>query len=126
MTVVNIKTATTGTDDTLVSDSTKLAPEVLRMVQDMPGGVDGLVRQFKDRGLANVGTTLIARGGVKTIKPEQLVQGLGMEKIETLATASGLDVKVVRKALVTVLPSVLEQLVTTAEQTVDGHTAPER
>ncbi len=33
-----------------------------------------------------------------------------MEKIEALATASGLDVKVVRKELVNVLPNVIEQL----------------
>ncbi|HEX6316050.1 MAG TPA: YidB family protein [Gemmatimonadaceae bacterium] len=125
MTLDNNKTATTGTADTLVSDSTKLAPEVLKMVQNMPGGVEGLVRQFKDRGLANVGSSLIARGGVKTITPAQLVQGLGMEKIETLATASGLDVKVVRKELVTVLPTVLEQLVP-IERTVEGRTAPGR
>ena len=36
-----------------------------------------------------------------------------MEKIEALATASGLDVKVVRKELVNVLPKALQQVATT-------------
>ena len=102
MTLVNI--------DTVVSDNAKLFPEVVKMVQEMPGGVSGIVKQFQDRGLRNVAATLIAKGGIKTISPEQIVHGLGMQQIEALATSSKLDVRVVRKALVTVLPNVLEQL----------------
>ena len=110
MTLENIKVAKPELADAVVSDNAKLAPAVLKMVQNMPGGVTGLVKQFQDRGLANVASSLTAKSGVRTISPEQLVQGLGMEKIEALATASGLDVKVVRKELVNVLPNVLEQL----------------
>ena len=110
MTLVNNKAATTGTADSIVSDHTKLVPEVTKMVQNMPGGVSGLVKQFQERGLANVAWSLTTKNRVRTILPEQLVHGLGMEKIERLATASGLDVKVVRKELVHILPYVLEQL----------------
>lgn len=114
----NIKVAKTEVADAIVSDTTKLAPAVLKMVQNFPGGVPGLVKQFRDRGLGNVASSLTAKG-VRTISPEQLVQGLGMEKIEALATASGLDVKVVRKELVNVLPNVLEQLAP-AEKAVEA------
>lgn len=110
MTLVNIKTATTGTDNIVGSDHTKLVPEVTKMVQNMPGGVSGLVKQFQDRGLANVAWSLTTKNRVRTILPAQLVQGLGMEKIERLAIATGLEVRVVRKELVNVLPYVLEQL----------------
>lgn len=119
MTLENIKVAAVGIADTVVSDNTKLIPEVLKMVQNMPGGVSGLVKQFQERGLGNVASSLTAKGGVKTISPEQIVQGLGMEKIEALATATGLDVKVVRKELVNVLPTVLEQLAP-AEKAVEA------
>ena len=118
MTLENIKVATAGSAETVISDNTKLIPAVLKMVQGMPGGVEGLVKQFQDRGLANVATSLTSKSAIRTISPEQLVQGLGMQKIEELATASGLDVKVVRKELVNVLPTVLEQL-TPAEKTVE-------
>ena len=117
MTLENIKAATVDIEDTktatagiAVSDSAKLFPEVLKMVQNIDGGVAGLVKQFRDRGLANVATSLTATNGIQTITPEQIVQGLGMEKIDALATASGLDVKIVRKELVNVLPKVLQQL----------------
>ena len=106
----NIKAATAGIADTVVSDSTKLFPEVLKLVQNMPGGVSGLLKQFRDKGLGNVATALTAKSETQTISPEQIVQGLGTEKIDALATASGLDVKVVRKELVTILPKVLAQL----------------
>lgn len=122
MTLETTKVATVGSAEAIVSDNTKLIPAVLKMVQGMPGGVQGLVKQFQDRGLANVATSLTAKTAVRTISPEQLVQGLGMQKIEELATASGLDVKVVRKELVNVLPNVLEQL-TPAAKTVEAAAA---
>ena len=106
----NIKATTAETADTIVSDSTKLFPEVLKLVKNMPGGVTGLLKQFQDKGLGNVSTSLIARGVTQTITPQQIVHGLGIEKIEGLATASGLDTKIVRKELVTILPKVVAQL----------------
>ena len=115
----NIKAATAGIADTVVSDSTKLFPAVLKLVQNMPGGVSGLLKQFQDKGLGNVATALTAKGETQTISPEQIVQGLGTEKIDALATASGLDVKVVRKELVTILPKVLAQLAP-AEKVVEA------
>ena len=120
MTLENIKTAavenadtkaaTAGINGPIVGDTAKLFPEVVKMVQNIDGGVSGLVKQFRDRGLANVATSLTATNGIQTITPEQIVQGIGMEKIDALATTSGLDVKVVRKELVNVLPKVLQQL----------------
>ena len=44
------------------------------------------------------------------ISPQQIVQGLGTRQVDALATATRLDVKVVRKELVILLPQVLEQL----------------
>jgi uncharacterized protein YidB (DUF937 family) len=118
MDIVDTKAATADIAAATVSDSAKLFPEVLKMVQKVDGGVSGLVKQFRDRGLANIATSLTATNGIRTITPEQIVQGLGMEKIDALATASGLDVKVVRKELVNVLPKVLQQLAP-AEKTLD-------
>jgi len=94
----------------IVSDSEKLLPEVLQMVRTMPGGVPGLMKQFQDRGLGHVASALTSRDGTRMISPQQLVHGLGTLHIEALATASRLDVRVVRKELVVLLPQVLEQL----------------
>ena len=103
-------TVVTAVPKPIVSDSEKLLPEVLQLVKTMRGGVPGLLRQFQERGLGHVATALTSRDGTRMISPQQIVQGLGIAHIEALATASRLDVKVVRKELVVILPLVLEQL----------------
>lgn len=108
--IENIKAATAGIADTMTDENTKLFPEVMKLVQNMPGGVSGLVKLFQDKGLGNVATSLTATSGTPKISPEQIVQGLGSERIDALATASGLDTKIVRTKLVEILPKVIQQL----------------
>jgi uncharacterized protein YidB (DUF937 family) len=111
MTLENITTVTEEiTKPAVVSDSEKLLPEVVKFVRMMPGGVNGLLKRFQDRGLGHVATALMSKDGTRMISPQQLVHGLGTQYLEELATASRLDVKVVRKELVLILPQVLEQL----------------
>lgn len=88
----------------------KLLQEVIRMVSEMTGGVSGLLKQFQYKGLGNVASALAGNGTPRVISPAQLVHGLGTETIETLASESGLNVKVVRTKLVEILPSVVQQL----------------
>jgi uncharacterized protein YidB (DUF937 family) len=102
-----------------ISDSEKLLPEVLKLVRTMPGGVPGLLQQFQDKGLGHVAAALTSRDGTRMLSPQQLVQGLGTSQVEALATATRLDVRVVRKELVLILPQVLEQLAP-ARKTVAG------
>ena len=102
-------------DATIVSDDAKLYPEVVKLVQSMRGGVSGLVKQFQDKGLEHVASSMTSKSGTRMISPQQIVHGLGTVQMEWLATASGLDVKVVRKELVVVLPMVLQQLTTGAK-----------
>ena len=101
----------------VLSDDAKLYPEVVKLVQSMRGGVSGLVKQFQDMGLEHVASSMTSKGGTRMISPQQIVHGLGTVQMEWLATASGLDVKVVRKELVIVLPMVLEQLTTGVKRT---------
>ena len=110
MTLEPITTATPGIAPPIVSDREKLFPEVLNLVRATRGGVAGLLQQFQEKGLGHVAAALATRDGTRMISPQQIVQGLGTRQIEALATASRLDVKVVRKELVMVLLQVLEQL----------------
>ena len=110
MTFENTIAAPVRVKPPIVSDSEKLLPEVLQLVRTMPGGVPGLLKQFQDRGLGHVASALTSRDGTRMISPQQLVHGLGSLQVEALATATRLDVRVVRKELVVLLPQVLEQL----------------
>lgn len=119
MTLDNVKAGTSGIADTIAGEDPKLFPEVIRLVQNTPGGVSGLVKQFQDKGLRNVAASLMGWSATRPISPQQIVHGLGTDTMKRLATASGLDVKVVRKELVAILPKVMQQLAP-AERAVEA------
>jgi len=98
------------TEKELIADAIggeRLLQEVIRLVEMT--GVPGLLKQFQDKGLGNVASSLTGNGATKAISPAQLVQGLGPLRVSALATASGLHFKVVRTKLVEILPRVVQQ-----------------
>jgi len=121
MTLENIKSATAATAgiaDKVNTENSKLLQETTTLVQNMPGGFSGLVKQFRDKGLGSVASSWTSKGITQSITAEQIIQGFGSERISTLATASGIDVKLVPGLLVTVLPKVV-QLLAPAEKVVE-------
>jgi uncharacterized protein YidB (DUF937 family) len=110
MTFESITTQPVKVKPPVISPNERLLPEVLKLVRETPGGVAGLMKQFRDRGLGHVATALASRDGTRMILPQQIVHGLGTQQIEALATATKLDTRVVRTELVLLLPQVLEQL----------------
>jgi uncharacterized protein YidB (DUF937 family) len=93
-----------------ISGEPRLLQEVTKLVQNMPDGVTGLMKQFQDKGLGQVVASLTGKGPKLAISPEQIMKGFGSDKISALATSSGLDAKVVPEKLASMLPKVVEQL----------------
>jgi uncharacterized protein YidB (DUF937 family) len=91
----------------------KLLPELTKLVQNMPDGVTGLLSLFEAKGLGAVVSSLTGKGPTLTILPEQILQVFGSEKINALATSTGLDPKVVPEQVATILPGVVKQLAPT-------------
>jgi uncharacterized protein YidB (DUF937 family) len=89
---------------------TKLFPEVMKLVQNMPGGVSGLLKQVQDKGLGHVVGALTGKAPEQKITPEQIVQGFGTEKIQALATSTGMDQKILPERLAAILPKIVGQL----------------
>ena len=118
MTLENIKSATAGIADKVNTDNAKLLQETTTLVQNMPGGFSGLVKQFRDKGLGSVASSWTSKGNTQSITADQIIQGLGSDRISTLATASGIDVKLVPGLLVSVLPKVVN-LLAPAEKVVE-------
>ena len=109
-TLDNVKAGAAGIAEKTTGENPKLLQEVIKLVQDMPGGVSGLMKQFQDKGLGQVVASLTGKGPTQAITPEQMLQGFGSEKINALASATGLDPKVVPAQLATILPKVVEKL----------------
>ena len=105
-----LKTGAAGIAEKITGENPKLLQEVIKLVQNMPDGVSGLMKQFKDKGLGDIASSLTGKGPKQTISPEQILQGFGSEKINALASSAGLDPKVVPEKLATILPKVVEQL----------------
>ena len=118
MTLENIKSATAGIADKVNTDNAKLLQETTTLVQNLPGGFSGLVKQFRDKGLGSVASSWTTKGITQSITADQIIQGLGSDRISTLATASGIDVKLVPGLLVSVLPKVVN-LLAPAEKVVE-------
>jgi len=105
-----LKAGAAGIVEKITGEHPKLFQEVIKLVQNMPGGFSGLMKQFEDKGLGQVVASLTGKGPKMAISPEQMTQGFGTDKINALASAAGLDPKIVPEKLASILPKVVEQL----------------
>ena len=110
-----LKTGAAGPAAKITGEDPKLRQEVVKLVQNMPDGVTGLMKQFQDRGLGSLVSSLTGNGIKTAISPDQILKGFGADKINALAASSGLDPKVVPGKLVTMLPEVIENLAPAAK-----------
>ena len=106
----SLKTQAAGIGEKITGDSPKLLGETIKLVQNMPDGLSGLLKQFQDRGLGEILPSWMGKGPKLSISAAQVVQGFGSDRINALASASGLDPKVVPEKLAGILPTVVEKL----------------
>jgi uncharacterized protein YidB (DUF937 family) len=99
-----------GLTEKITGEHPKLFTEVLKLVQNMPDGVGGLLKQFQDKGLGQVVASWTGKGPKQAVTPDQILQILGNDKVNALASSSGLDPKVVPEKLAKLLPNVVEEL----------------
>ena len=102
--------AAAGVAEKVTGDNPKLLQGLMKLVQNMPGGAAGLVKQFQDKGMGSVASSPTGAGSTLSLSADQILKGFGADKIDALAKSSGLDPKVVPDKLVTLLPKVLETL----------------
>lgn len=93
----------------VTGENPKLFSEVIKLVQGMPGGFSGLTKQFQDRGLGSIVSSLTGRAPRQDITPEQMELGFGKETIDSLAASTGMDPKIVPEKLAGLLPKIFDQ-----------------
>jgi uncharacterized protein YidB (DUF937 family) len=104
-----------GLVEKFTGENPKLLQETIKLVQRQPDGISGLLKQFQDRGLGKIASSWLGGGAKESISPDQIVHGFGADKINALASAVGLDPKIVSELLTTLLPKVFEQLAPAAK-----------
>ncbi|MBK8322855.1 MAG: DUF937 domain-containing protein [Betaproteobacteria bacterium] len=89
----------------------ELLDTVLKMVNDPAhGGLPGLLQSFQDKGLGGIVDSWVSTGQNMPISPDQLSQGLGSDKLGSLAQSLGMDQGDLSSKLSELLPNVVDKL----------------
>ena len=87
-----------------------LASEVLQMIQNQPGGLQGLVQSFHDKGLGGLVSSWISNGPNPPITSDQVHQVLGSDQVKALAARAGISSDAAGAAIAQILPGLVDKL----------------
>ncbi len=74
------------------------------------GGLPGLVRSFREKGLDDIISSWVGTGQNLPISGDQIVNGLGPDAIGRLAAKAGIPPEIATSALTRILPGVIDKL----------------
>ena len=99
--------------------SNSLATGLLQMIQNQPGGLQGLVQSFHDKGLGGVASSWVGSGSNAPVTSDQIHQVLGSDQVKALAAKAGISPDMAGSAIAELLPSIVDKL--TPNGQVPGH-----
>jgi uncharacterized protein YidB (DUF937 family) len=94
----------------LGGSSNPLAASILQMIQNQPGGLQGLVQSFHDKGLGGLMSSWVSTGPNPPASAEQIHQALGSEKVKELAASAGISPDIASSAIAQLLPGIVDKL----------------
>ena len=94
----------------LGGSSNSLATGLLQMIQNQPGGLQGLVQSFHDKGLGAVASSWVGTGQNLPIAADQIHQVLGSDQVKALAAKAGISPDVAGSAIAQLLPGIVDKL----------------
>jgi len=93
-----------------VSGSNPEAAAVLSMIQNHPGGINGMVQAFHDNGLGGVVNSWIGNGPNQSISADQIQQVLGSGPLQGVAQKLGVSPEQASSTLAQLLPQVMNHI----------------
>src|SRR5213080_4644513 len=87
-----------------------MAAAVLQMIQNQPGGLQGLVQCFQQNGLEGVISSWIGTGQNHAISPDQVQQVLGSNTLQQVAEKAGVSPDQAKSSLAELLPTIVDKL----------------
>jgi uncharacterized protein YidB (DUF937 family) len=94
----------------LGGSSNSLASGLLQMIQNQPGGLQGLVQSFHDKGMGGLVSSWISSGPNPPISGDQVHQVLGSDQVKALAAKAGISPEVAGTAIAQILPGLVDKL----------------
>ena len=95
--------------------SNPLAAGLLQMIQNQPGGLQGLVQCFHDKGLGGVASSWVGTGSNAPVTSDQIHQVLGSDTVRALAAKAGISPDVAGSAIAQLLPGIVDKLTPNGE-----------
>ena len=92
------------------SSSNPLATGLLQMIQNQPGGLQGLVQSFHDKGLGGVASSWVGTGSNAPVTSDQIHQVLGSDQVKALAAKAGISPDMAGSAIAQLLPGIVDKL----------------
>lgn len=94
----------------LGGSSNPMAASLLQMIQNQPGGLQGLMQNFHENGLGAVATSWVSSGQNLPISADQIHQVLGSDQVKALAAKCGISPDVAGGAIAQLLPGIVDKL----------------
>ncbi|HUM07116.1 MAG TPA: YidB family protein [Terriglobales bacterium] len=99
----------------LGNSSNPLATNILQMIQNQPGGLQGLVQSFHDKGLGGVVSSWVSTGQNLPISADQIHQVLGSDTVKQLAASAGISPDLAGSSVAQLLPTIVDKLTPNGE-----------
>ncbi len=94
----------------LGGSSNPLASGLLQMIQNQPGGLQGLVQSFHDKGMGGLVSSWVSTGPNPPISADQVHQVLGSDQVKALAAKAGISPDMAGGAIAQLLPGIIDKL----------------
>jgi uncharacterized protein YidB (DUF937 family) len=92
------------------SDHHSVADALSQVMQEHPQGMDGILNQLKQNGLAEQVQSWVSPGQNQAVSPDQVQQGLGQSMLENIAQRAGISPAMASGVIAVVLPLVVSHL----------------
>jgi uncharacterized protein YidB (DUF937 family) len=97
--------------NSLLGNSTNpLASGLLHMIQNQPGGLQGLVQSFHEKGMGGLVSAWVSTGPNPPATADQIQNVLGSDKVKQLAAAAGISPDVAGSSIAQLLPTIVDKL----------------
>jgi uncharacterized protein YidB (DUF937 family) len=90
--------------------SSSLVTEGLKLLQNYPGGLSGLVQNFQNKGLGDIVSSWVGTGANASISPDQMKDALGSDQVNTFAEKTGISQDAATGQLANLLPGLVDKL----------------
>lgn len=99
---------------------TQLLNGVIGMIQNQPGGIQGLLGRFQECGMGEHVASWVGQGENLPIVGDQIRQAFGSEQLEALAQQAGIPAEHASSGLAALLPDLINHLTPNGQVPADG------